>query len=57
VRLQRLDAGDRLAEVVLVPPAPDEEDEEQDAVPDAGPDTGAVAETVEGAGPAEESGS
>jgi len=27
VRLQRLDAGDRLAEVVLVPPAPDEEQE------------------------------
>jgi DNA gyrase subunit A len=26
VRLQRLDAGDRLSEVVLVPPAPDEED-------------------------------
>jgi hypothetical protein len=24
VRLQRLDAGDHLAEVVLVPPAPDE---------------------------------
>jgi DNA gyrase subunit A len=53
VRLQRLDAGDRLAEVVLVPPALEEEDEEQDAVPDAGPDTAAVAETVEGAGPAE----
>jgi len=26
VRLQKLDSGDRLAEVVLVPPAPDEED-------------------------------
>jgi DNA gyrase subunit A len=26
VRLQKLDAGDRLAEVVLVPPAPDEEE-------------------------------
>jgi DNA gyrase subunit A len=26
VRLQKLDAGDRLTEVVLVPPAPDEED-------------------------------
>jgi DNA gyrase subunit A len=26
VRLQRLDAGDRLAEVVLVPPAPDDEE-------------------------------
>jgi len=25
VRLQKLDAGDRLAEVVLVPPAPEEE--------------------------------
>jgi DNA gyrase subunit A len=31
VRLQRLDAGDRLAEVVLVPPAPEEEDHEPDA--------------------------
>jgi DNA gyrase subunit A len=29
VRLQRLDAGDRLAEVVLVPPAPEEEESEQ----------------------------
>jgi DNA gyrase subunit A len=28
VRLQRLDAGDRLAEVVLVPPAPDDEESE-----------------------------
>jgi DNA gyrase subunit A len=28
VRLQRLDAGDRLAEVVLVPPAPDEPESE-----------------------------
>ena len=25
-RLQKLDSGDRLAEVVLVPPAPDEDD-------------------------------
>jgi DNA gyrase subunit A len=28
VRLQRIDAGDRLAEVVLVPPAPDDEEAE-----------------------------
>jgi DNA gyrase subunit A len=28
VRLQRIDTGDRLAEVVLVPPAPEEEDSE-----------------------------
>jgi len=28
VRLQRIDAGDRLAEVVLVPPAPEDEDSE-----------------------------
>jgi DNA gyrase subunit A len=28
VRLQRIDAGDRLAEVVLVPPAPEGEEEE-----------------------------
>jgi DNA gyrase subunit A len=27
VRLQRLDAGDRLAELVLVPPAPEGEEE------------------------------
>lgn len=26
VRLQKLDSGDRLTEVVLVPPAPEEED-------------------------------
>jgi DNA gyrase subunit A len=53
VRLQRLDARDRLAEVVLVPPALEEE--EQDAVPDAGAvaGTGAVTETVEGPGTAE----
>jgi DNA gyrase subunit A len=31
VRLQRLDAGDRLTEVVLVPPAPEEEDPGADA--------------------------
>ena len=31
VRLQRLDAGDRLAEVVLVPPAPDDEDADAEA--------------------------
>jgi DNA gyrase subunit A len=29
VRLQRLDSGDRLTEVVLVPPAPESEDEEE----------------------------
>jgi DNA gyrase subunit A len=28
VRLQRIDAGDRLAEVVLVPPAPEDEEAE-----------------------------
>jgi hypothetical protein len=28
VRLQRIDTGDRLAEVVLVPPAPEDEDSE-----------------------------
>jgi DNA gyrase subunit A len=31
VRLQRLDSGDRLAEVVLVPPAADEEEVDLDA--------------------------
>jgi DNA gyrase subunit A len=37
VRLQRLDAGDRLSEVVLVPPAPEEEEEvaSADAAADA----------------------
>ena len=35
VRLQRLDARDRLAEVVLVPPAPEEEEADTEA-PDAG---------------------
>ena len=39
VRLQRLDAGDRLAEVVLVPPAPDDEDAAAEA------DTGSAAPT------------
>ncbi|MEX1324408.1 MAG: DNA gyrase subunit A [Synechococcaceae cyanobacterium] len=38
VRLQKLDSGDRLAEVVLVPPAPDEDAEEP-----AGQDTAAAA--------------
>ena len=38
VRLQRLDAGDRLAEVVLVPPAPEEDPQElADAAVDAAP--------------------
>ncbi len=36
VRLQRLDAGDRLAEVVLVPPAPEEEGAEAEVLPEAG---------------------
>jgi len=31
VRLQRLDTGDRLSEVVLVPPAPDDEDADPSA--------------------------
>lgn len=35
VRLQRLDAGDRLAEVVLVPPAPEEPEEAVTAEADA----------------------
>ena len=30
VRLQRLDSGDRLAEVVLVPPAPEEGEDGRD---------------------------
>jgi DNA gyrase subunit A len=34
VRLQKLDAGDRLAEVVLVPPAPDDELAEEIAAVD-----------------------
>ena len=39
VRLQRLDAGDRLSEVVLVPPAQDEDDA---TVADAADDTAAA---------------
>ncbi|MEY3757565.1 MAG: hypothetical protein RLZZ263_719 [Cyanobacteriota bacterium] len=39
VRLQKLDAGDRLAEVVLVPPAPEEESAaDADNTASAGPD-------------------
>jgi DNA gyrase subunit A len=41
VRLQKLDAGDRLAEVVLVPPAPDEPEDGVEAV--AAPDDAAAA--------------
>jgi DNA gyrase subunit A len=37
VRLQKLDAGDRLAEVVLVPPAPEEEATELAIPADASP--------------------
>jgi DNA gyrase subunit A len=46
VRLQKLDARDRLSEVVLVPPAPDEEDAEAgtEAVAEAAADTPAPAE-------------
>ena len=41
VRLQKLDAGDRLTEVVLVPPAPEEEEAAADAVSEGATD-GAV---------------
>ena len=34
MRLQRLDAGDHLAEVVLVPPAPEGEDTSQELTAD-----------------------
>lgn len=53
VRLQRLDAGDRLAEVVLVPPAPDEmEDGAVEAPATAGPVEGApVVDAVAQAAP------
>jgi DNA gyrase subunit A len=46
VRLQRLDAGDRLTEVVLVPPAPPEAEGEavEDAIPSALPDSDNLAE-------------
>ncbi|MBD2550484.1 DNA gyrase subunit A [Microcystis elabens FACHB-917] len=43
VRLQKLDAGDRLTEVVLVPPAAEEEDTADAAVAEASPDPGAEA--------------
>jgi DNA gyrase subunit A len=46
VRLQKLDSGDRLAEVVLVPPAAEEEETEADPAADAGTDPGP--ETVPG---------
>ena len=47
VRLQRIDAGDRLAEVVLVPPAPDDEAASTD--PEAGElEAGAEAEEPAG---------
>ena len=42
VRLQRLDSGDRLSEVVLVPPAAEEE--ETDGDPDTSTDGPAVGE-------------
>jgi DNA gyrase subunit A len=35
VRLQKLDSGDRLTEVVLVPPAPEEEEAEVKEVTEA----------------------
>jgi DNA gyrase subunit A len=35
VRLQKLDSGDRLTEVVLVPPAPEEEETEAKEVTEA----------------------
>jgi DNA gyrase subunit A len=35
VRLQKLDSGDRLTEVVLVPPAPEEEELAQESNPEA----------------------
>jgi DNA gyrase subunit A len=55
VRLQRLDSGDRLAEVVLVPPALEGEDGEPVADPDlpaASADTPADAADDEGTGEA-----
>jgi DNA gyrase subunit A len=64
VRLQRLDSGDRLAEVVLVPPAPEGEEVEPVADPallappadpsadSIGPSPAASLETGSGSGPA-----
>ncbi len=46
VRLQRLDSGDRLAEVVLVPPAADEEDVDLDAATLDAATTEATTETT-----------
>jgi DNA gyrase subunit A len=53
VRLQRLDAGDRLAEVVLVPPAPEETEEASETAADAvQPSAGTAAAIVaDGAAP------
>jgi DNA gyrase subunit A len=44
VRLQKLDARDRLAEVVLVPPAPEEEEADAEAQVEA--EAGASADTA-----------
>ncbi|MCH9714088.1 MAG: DNA gyrase subunit A [Cyanobacteria bacterium] len=44
VRLQKLDARDRLAEVVLVPPAPEEEEVVADAVSEAATEAAAATE-------------
>jgi DNA gyrase subunit A len=52
VRLQRLDSGDRLAEVVLVPPAPEGEDGEPGADPDLLASAGDPADEAAGPVPA-----
>jgi DNA gyrase subunit A len=56
VRLQKLDSGDRLTEVVLVPPAAEEEELADGAVPEVTPDVipDAAVASAEDPSPAEE---
>ena len=54
VRLQRLDSGDRLAEVVLVPPAADEEEVDLDAATLDAATTEATTEAISQASDADE---
>jgi DNA gyrase subunit A len=46
VRLQKLDSGDRLSEVVLVPPAAEEEDGPEASAAEASPASGNPADVI-----------
>jgi DNA gyrase subunit A len=56
VRLQRLDSGDRLAEVVLVPPAADEEEDLDAATLDAATTEATTEATIEAISQASDAG-